>query len=298
MHEIVVNPYGRKDGGRRGLMLKGPWDASCAELMRREGLNTLFLNSSRGWVGHDCAFLRELPQLEELSILAPTVTALEALESLQRLQELEITCSTRSKVDFARLASLERAYVYWWPSAATLLHSSSLRRVHLDKAPALPAGWASGWAALQELALSNSVTSSLDELAGLPNLEKLELHNLPKVADFSPVGGLARLRWLSVRGCRQLRSIDFAATLRSLEVLLLDDNAEIASLAPLAALDRLQALSFTGTTRIADGDLSVLASMRQLSMLGFAPRRHYSHRLIKPWAWSNFGKPDRLLEPR
>jgi len=65
MHEVVVNPYGRKDGGRRGLMLRGPWDASCARVIKQERLTAIYLNSAKGWIEHDVGFLREVPEIEE-----------------------------------------------------------------------------------------------------------------------------------------------------------------------------------------------------------------------------------------
>jgi hypothetical protein len=296
MHDIVVNPYGRKDGGRRGLMLRGPWDSSCADLIKREKLTAVYLNVAKGWTGEDCSFLRSVPDIEEVGIIASQVAGLEALESLNKLKELEITCSTTSVVDFTKLPSLERVYVYWWPGALSLFQCTSLRRVHLDKVKQFPDGFAQHWLALKELTLSNMSLSNLNELKPLTTLEKLELHNLRGLEDFSVLASMKSLRWLSIRGCKGLTALDSVQGLDQLEVLLLDDGGMIETLRPLKSLAALKALSFTGTTSVADGDLSVLVTLPRLAMLGFAPKRHYTHRLVKKWAWSNFDVPDRLLE--
>lgn len=297
MHEIVVNPYGRReDSGRKGLMLQGAWSPASAALIKREGIKALYLNSSKGWVEHDCSFLKEVPEIEELSIIAPKVVGLESLQSLKALKELEVTCSTSSVVDFTQNPVLERVYVYWWAGAASLFGCESLRRVHLDKIPRLPPEWHRSWTKLREFTLANSSQPGLQDLDKLTALSQLELLNLSRIEDFSVIARLPGLRWLAVCGCKALQRIDFVGSLAALEVLRLEDDGELDSLAPLRPLKNLQAVSLRGTTTVKDGDLSVLEALPRLSMLAFASRRHYSHKLVKTWSWSDFGKPDRLLE--
>jgi hypothetical protein len=90
--------------------------------------------------------------------------------------------------------------------------------------------------------------------------------------------------------------IDFVRSLAALEVLRLEDDGELESLEVLGSLKNLQAVSLVGSTTVKDGDLSALESLPRLSMLAFAPRRHYTHKLLKKWSWADFGKPDKLLE--
>jgi hypothetical protein len=67
----------------------------------------------------------------------------------------------------------------------------------------------------------------------------------------------------------------------------------------LKPLQRLRAVAFPGArTTVADGDLGPLTELPELAMLMFGARKHYSHRLVKPWNWQNFHVPDRLLEKR
>jgi hypothetical protein len=298
VHEIVVNPYARKDSGlRRGLMVRGHWSDDCANTIRREGITALYLNSAKGWCDNDVSFLRSIPQIEELAISTSALSGLESLEALANLRELEITCSTRSQVDFTRLVHLERVYLYWWKGAESLFGCSNLSRVYLDKVAGFPPAWTDKWSSVLDLTIANSRLLDLDAVSGLTQLEKLELHNLRQLTDFTPIARLQRLRWLSIRGCKGLASLDFVDRLRSLEVLLLDEGGSIPTLAPLSGVASLKALSFTGSTSVEDGDLGVLEHLPRLGMLAFAPRHHYTHRLVKKWAWSNLEQPDKLLVP-
>ena len=75
------------------------------------------------------------------------------------------------------------------------------------------------------------------------------------------------------------------------------DNGEIKDIQILGELQKLKAFSFAGSsTKIVDGDLSVLETLPDLAMLMFGSRRHYTHTLIKKWNWHHFNHPDKLLK--
>lgn len=296
--ELVVNPYGNKDSAkRRGMLLHGPWLAEYLADYRAAGVKALYLNSAKGWSDFDVTFLAELTDLEELSIIAPQVTGLEVLSCLSELRQFEFTGSTKSTVQFDKLSRLEKCYLFWWPGAASIFNCTSLRDVTLDGIKSFPSGWWDKWS-LSGFAVFNSPIDSLPELSKLASLTKLELANLPKFDGFAPIREMRSLRWLSISGCKRLRSIDFVSSLSSLEVLLLVDDGEIESLAPVRHLHNLKALSFVGSTVIADGDLEGLTTLPRLAMLGFGPKKHYSHKLLKPWSWKNLDQPDKLLAPK
>jgi len=140
---------------------------------------------------------------------------------------------------------------------------------------------------------------SLEPPAALKKLEKLELIDCRNFEDLSAVESLPNLRWLAIDGSKKVRSLGPVGKLETLQVLDLSNVGRIPSLAFVASLKKLRALAFAGTnTSIEDGDLSILGSLPDLSMLMFAPRKHYSHRLLKPWDWSDFYQPGKLLEPR
>ena len=61
----------------------------------------------------------------------------------------------------------------------------------------------------------------------------------------------------------------------------------------------LKALAFSGaSTYIIDGDITPLLNLKELSMLMLVDRKHYTHKVIKPWNWENYGIKDTLLEKK
>ena len=81
-------------------------------------------------------------------------------------------------------------------------------------------------------------------------------------------------------------------------LLCISNNGDIDSLLPLANLKQLKALAFSGNTKIVDGELSILTTLKSLAMLNFSPRKQYTHKLIKKWNWKNYNNPDTLLVKR
>lgn len=294
--DIVVNPYNNKESSnRKGMLLRGPWRSEYLDAYRSEGIRAVYLNSSKGWSDFDLSFLSDLSDLEELGIIAPHVTGIETLSGLTQLRQLEFTAVTKGQVAFNRLPCLEKCYLYWWPGASSIFQCISLQDVTLDGLRSLPEDWYQNWRLLSRLAIQNSPIKSIPSLSAMVALTKLELANLKTFDDFSPIGDLRSLRWLSISGCKRLQSIEFTASLTALEILLLEDDGEIASLSPLQNLHALKALSFMGSTVVVDGDLKPLTQLPHLSMLGFGPQRHYTHKLLKAWSWKNIDLPDTLL---
>lgn len=294
--DIVVNPYDNKESAnRKGMLLRGPWRPEYLDTYQSEGIRAVYLNSAKGWSDFDLSFLGDLSDLEELGIIAPHVTGVEALSRLTQLRQLEFTAAAKGQVAFDHLHHLEKCYLYWWPGASSIFQCVSLQDVTLDGLRALPEDWYQNWRLLTSLAIQNSPIKSIPNLSAVAPLTNLELANLKTFDDFSPIGDLRSLRWLSISGCKRLQSIDFVANLRALEILLLIDDGEIASLSPVQNLTALKALSFVGSTTVVDGDLTPLTQLPHLSMLGFGSKRHYTHKLLKAWNWKNIDQPDTLL---
>jgi len=139
--------------------------------------------------------------------------------------------------------------------------------------------------------------TSLEAIADLSKLEKLELFGFRKLDSLNGIERLTSLRSLTLDGCSLLSDLKPLSELSNLEHLDVSGWKSITTLSPLRSLDKLRAFCFAGErTKVVDGDLSPLEDLPQLSMLMFGPRQHYSHKLVKPWRWSNFLAPAVLLE--
>jgi hypothetical protein len=109
---------------------------------------------------------------------------------------------------------------------------------------------------LQELAIATYPDASLEPIAGLSRLEKLEILHLPKVVDLTPLSGLQHLRVLSL------------ATLPSWDARKL---TLVDSLEPLALLPCLQELSLFGVVPQSRSISEVFSSrsLRHIKLSGY-----------------------------
>lgn len=298
--ENVVNPYRSKTSKNlKGLMIGGPWVDGIREYIEKNDIKALYLNYARGWSGSDLSFLADLPDIEELNIIAGAVENLAAVELMESLTHLSISAHVRETIDLSKLKKLEKLFLHWWKGAASVFECTTVKNLYIDEVKLKDLAALGNLNELRALTVGNSPFEKLAFVTDLKRLTKLALLNCRKVSDHSPISSLNQLRWLEIRGTKELTSLDIVRSLPQLEVLLIESNSEIASLEPLTNCKKLKAFSFYGSKmNIEDSNLEVLTTLPQLSMLGFRDRRTYSHRLIKPWNWSNFDSPDVLLERR
>lgn len=161
---------------------------------------------------------------------------------------------------------------------------------------------------LEYLDLGWPVTATdLAPLRELTNLRHLVINSPRSIADFTPLLGLPRLERLFIENAKHLRSLDWLRSLKDRLVALGIEGSmytpqSIDSLAPLEGF-ALEALFLTNT-RLADQDLSPIATMPRILFLGTginAPRaQFFALRDAKPglectWfeerVWANFKDP-------
>ena len=280
-------------------MVSGRWNASITKVIKQTGIKALYLNMARGWRGEDYTFLRDLEAIEELGIISAGGKNIEAIEGMVNLRELSLTQFPKSSIDFTKFPNLEKCFLSWWSGASAIFKTNSLKELYIDRLNLKDFSPLADLGTLENLTIGNANISDLTALKKLSNLTHLSLLNCRKITDFSPIAALRGLVWLDISGSSQVSSLNFVTNLRKLEVLLVGDVHDIESLKPLIKLSNLKALALPGTkTNIVDGDLSHLEKLKNLSMLMLAPRKHYTHKLIKPWNWDNFGKSDILLKEK
>ena len=280
-------------------MVSGRWDASITKVIKKNDIKALYLNIAHGWRDEDYAFLRNLDTIEELGIISAGGKNIEAIEGMINLQELSLTRFPKSVINFTKLPNLERCFLSWWPEASAIFQIKALKDLYIDTLRLEDFSPLGNLKTLQKLTIGNSNIEEISVLKKLKRLTHLSLLNCRKIKDFSPIRDLSRLVWLDISGSSQVSSLKFVTTLKKLEVLLVGDVHDIKSLKPLAELKSLKALALPGAkTNVVDGNLNYLTNLKKLSMLMIAPRKHYTHKLIKPWNWDNFGKPDILLQEK
>ena len=280
-----------------GVMVRGDWSSELSDYYQEKRIEALYLNVSQGWSGRDYSFLKEIPLLRLLHVIASRGDNLSAIGHLINLEELSLTCPNKDKVDFTKLSSLRRCFLEWWNGASSILECQGLESLYLHKLPVNKSAGLKNLGKLRDLTIYSQSMSSLEPLTGLGNLEKLELLAFRKLQSLDGIENLTALRSLTLNGCSLLSDLSPLAALRNLEHLVVSDWKSIDTVAPLRALQNLRALALSGERcKISDGDLSPLEALPKLSMLMFGARRHYSHKIVKPWNWGNFDRPDTLLQ--
>ncbi|HLK60741.1 MAG TPA: leucine-rich repeat domain-containing protein, partial [Chthonomonadaceae bacterium] len=107
--------------------------------------------------------------------------------------------------------------------------------------------------------------NNLALIAGLGNMEDLDLSGSHQLKDLSPLAGLSNLRRIDLTGCNHLSDLTPLAQLPSLESVDLARCTSVTSIEPLRELTRLRWLDLQGCTAVTD--LSPLENAAQLESL-------------------------------
>lgn len=306
VEQLVGSPYGDVSlalklypehlTGLKGLMIKGPWHESFTRYILENDIKALYLNFAHKWSCEDYRFLSNLKTIELLSIIDAPSSGLEAIEEMESLVDLSISTYHKSKIDFTKLPKLKYCGLDWYKGTESILNATSLTHLGIEGFKAKDLSKFSGLVNLKRLAIGNSNIEDLSGIEGLTKLKKLELSNCKKLTDFRLLTHLKNLEWLSIDGTKKVGNIEFVRNMTSLKILDVSDTNNIESIEPLKDLTGLKAVAFCGNkTTIVDGNLSYLTKLPNLALLWLAPRKHYSHKLIKQANWDNFDKPDVLL---
>ena len=294
--EIVTNPYhcssvsidNDYEGTITSLMIKGPWNDEILSFINQENIKGLYLNSAKGFSCDDFGFLAKLPTLELLNIIYSPVDSLSVVDKLTSLKSLSISCHWKDKIDLSALGQLERCFIGYDKGAETIFNCSTLKYLYIDGFKLKDFHAIVALSELEYLTIGNSSFNQPDLFRELKQLRKLVLLNCRKLEQLQGVESLTHLEWLTIDGSKKLSSIRELKTLDALRVLQLCDNKEIDTLSPIENLTRLKALCFFGDTVFKDGNFDFLEALPSLSMIGFAGRRHYTHKPSKPWNWNDY----------
>jgi len=246
-------------------------------LMREDG--AIGIRFSSDWKCADCSFLASYPNLKYLSMSVPFTSGFEVFERLGNLVQIVINYPQTQSIPFASLARLRVCGLCWTPAMKDLWNTPSLKVLSLGEYKGKTAKDISQIKTLQNLELSNSPLSDFGDLYRLGDLRFLGVYYHRKMETLEDIALVKTLEVLAVEACKKITRLDPLVNLKRLRVLSLTNMGEIESLGPLGSLTNLEEVYFFESTRILDGDLSVLKSLPKLRRVGFNNRRSYSHRL-------------------
>ena len=265
---------GEIDGLPALVVLEGGWRDEYVDMIETHGLAVLSIMVR----GDDLSFLGRVPSLRGLVLNAGEVRDLSPVQSLAALETLTLNtpAKPRMELDFGAFPLLERLRMYWNPGFESVFSCGRLETLWVFSPPDADLARFGAMAGLKRLELSQG--RKLVSTAGVGALDFLGLYQQTALADLRDV---AARQVLAIESCKKLGAIDEVAALTSVRRLKVANCGDIASLAPLAGLVELEEFFAWESTRVVDGDLSVLLSLPRLREIGMQDRSHYRPRVTE-----------------
>lgn len=258
--------------------LQSEWTPDTAAYLAKRDVVELELNMAKGWrAGTDLSFLSEVPFLRSFEIFDFLIKDISPIHVLGNLRRLGITTYCSTAIDFSKFPHLESCGLEWRPKAASLFASTTLKYLFINRYKGRDTESFSTLVNLESLKLLNSPVTNLHGFRTLKKIRTLRLANLRKLLSLEGIEGLISLEELIVDTCRGISTISELGALTNLRFINLDNDDAIESLKPLRTLDNLERVGFTMSTEIVDGDMTVLLGLKNLKMVGFRNRKHYTH---------------------
>jgi hypothetical protein len=256
------------DGLPALVVLEGGWRDEYANVIEAHSLAVLSIMVR----GDDLSFLGRLPGLRGLVLNAGAVRDLSAVQALASLETLTLNTPSKPRLslDFGAFPLLERLRMYWNPGFESVFSCRRLETLFVFGPPDADLARFGEMSGLKRLELSQG--RKLVSSAGAPGT--LEFLGLYQQASFESLVVPPALRVLAIESCKKLASLDAVAGL-ALTRLKAANCGDIASLAPLRGMDELREFFAWESTRIVDGDLSVLLELPALRSIGLQERREY-----------------------
>lgn len=281
--------------------IKGPWHSGMVDFLKKHDVGGLSFHYRDGFRCDDYTFLKELPFITLFHV--PYTEAGVYVEpipvpDLTGLTRLVAQFKVGHTVQMDQLPNLQSCTMQWQAKLHSVFDAKALQRLQITGLNWQKTDRLADLQSLRNLEVAHSGIQSLAPIAELRNLDRLSLSVCHRLESLDGIENLQSLRCLHLAEVSKVTSLDRLASLKNLEVLTIADGRDIESVAPLEGLINLKALWIAGTkAKIIDGDLAPLTRLPKLAMLTLGNRRHYSHRAIKKWDWSNIDSPSRQLEP-
>lgn len=202
-------------------------------------------------LGFDLTVLSSLVRLRSLKIdLSKSETELGPLSGLTQLTSLELS-NCRSLMDLGQLSNLTNLTSLKLSVCHSLTDIRPL--AHLDQ--------------IKELILHASPVTDLSPLAGISQLELLDLPCCDSITDLTPLSSLKQLKRLNLGYCNSIINLTPLCSLKRLTKLSLERCKSLIDLTPISGLKELKWLNLGMCESITQfGGLSELTELRSLNL--------------------------------
>lgn len=224
-------------------------------------------------------FLSECPSIEALILEGSSVKNFDGAYHLKALKALIINdVSPTLTIDYSQLTTLEEIYGSLPDKALAVESLVNLKKMMIRgyKSKEENLEEFTDLKALEHLELMNSNIISLDGIQGLKKLNHLGLFRMKTLNDIEAIQHLSdNLTKLQIEFTKNIQDFSPIGKVQSLEYLSLNACGDIPSIGFTKHLPNLKTLNFVDST-IVDGDVS---SCIRLENVYFTEEKHYSHRL-------------------
>ncbi len=258
--------------------IQAEWHNSLVEVLLKRDICELELNTGKGWRGKSIEFLKEFPELKSLIVLHQSLDAIKPIQYLHKLVHLHLETYSDIPVDFNAFPNLTDCWFEWIKGSDSLFDCTGLTILGINNYKKKSSKPFTKLVNLEKLTLLNSSIEDLDEVFGLTNLTYLRLANLRRITSVNGIQNLRNLKELEINRCKGIDSVSEIFTLNKLKLLFLLDLGDIETIRGIEDLSELQKFVFFGSTDIADGDLSPILKLKNLTKIAFQNRKHYTHR--------------------
>jgi len=295
------NPYDQDDTEHvRTARIKGSWHSGMVGLLKEQDVGGLSFHYRDGFRCDDYTFLKDLPFITLFHMPHPEADVDVApipVPDLTGLKRLVAQFKVSHHVNIDQISNLQSCTMQWHPKLHAVFDAKALQRLQITGLNWQKTDRLADLQSLRNLEVAHSGIQSFAPIAELRHLDRLSLSVCHRLEALNGVENLQNLRCLQLTEVSKVTSLERIASLKNLEVLTIADGRDIESIAPLEGLTNLKALWIAGTrAKIIDGDLAPLTRLPNLAMLTLGNKRHYSHRVIKKWDWSNIDTPGEQLE--
>ncbi len=266
--------------GTRAI-IKSPWKDSYLEILLSKEIIELELNLGKGWRrGNDesLKFLEFLPQLQGLLVLDLGADLIESIHYLKKLRLLNLTTYCKTKINFNEFPNLEDCFIEWRKGCESLFECKTLRKLGINRYDGKNSNVLSKLSNIERMSIFNSRFLDLTGLSALINLKNLRITNLRNITSLEGIESLQNLEDLMIQSCKNIHSVSEVFNLTKLKRFLLLDCGEIDTIKGIENLTELSDFLFYESTNILDGDLTPILKLKNLSVISYQNRKHYTHK--------------------
>ncbi|TRW23799.1 hypothetical protein FMM05_11575 [Flavobacterium zepuense] len=270
--EFESGTYGTK------AVIRTAWDESFFQVLMDKNVVELELNDGKGWRGDSVDFLRSFPQLKALTLFDFKIKSISAIHHLNELIEIKLSTYSDEPVDFSLFPNLRVCSFEWIKGSTSLFNSTGLTSLFINSFNEKSSVLFSKLINLEQLAVLNAPVENINGFFTLTKLKYLRIANLKKITSVEGIAHLQQLEKLEIHSCKGINNVSEIFTLTKLKHLFLLDIGNIASIKGIEHLSDLRDFIFYESTNVLDGDISPVLKLKNLTKISYQNRKHYTHK--------------------